>query len=273
MSNLIWQDDGVINITESQSESEPTASQNQDCSVDEAQDRQQWLKGLAEEYIKLESAMPVLNFLPDTDCPVWVKTLEREIGSAIFPTAKLKEGTDLTPRRFAAIIGHQCAVTVWLLEWFNGLMKKPESIDDSKLTLTPEEIEKGAAALKKLLGEWIPALWQLAKTALSSCVDQSFEDMNQFLQGFSTAFAQKPTGQGCGSFGNSAFEIYHFMLMHWRVVDGLESVRHLHDFLVKVFGPHRVGELKRTEKICQRIGLSFRTPGRPSKTKIQTPAA
>ena len=35
--------------------------------------------------------------------------------------------------------------------------------------------------------------------------------------------------------------------------------------LVKVFGPYRTGDLKRTEKICQRIGLRYRKAGRPKK--------
>jgi hypothetical protein len=35
--------------------------------------------------------------------------------------------------------------------------------------------------------------------------------------------------------------------------------------LVKVFGTYRAGDLKRTEKICQRIELHYRKPGRPKK--------
>ena len=35
----------------------------------------------------------------------------------------------------------------------------------------------------------------------------------------------------------------------------------------KSMGEHRTGDLKRIEKICQRIGLHFRKPGRPKMAK------
>jgi hypothetical protein len=65
------------------------------------------LTRLAEEYIKLESSMPKIDFMPDENCPKWVENIEREVGATMFPVAKLKEEFKLTPRRFAAIIGHQ----------------------------------------------------------------------------------------------------------------------------------------------------------------------
>jgi hypothetical protein len=239
--------------------------------VDAVRRRKQWLRRLAEEYIKLESSMPVENFLPDKGCPGWVEKVEREVGATLFPVAKLKEEPNLTPRRLGAIIGHQCAMGVWLTEWLQKELEKPQVLDNTKLT--PEQRKEGEAFFLKLAEEWYPALRRLAKRALSSCVDQSYDDMQEFLLAYSTAFARKPVGYSWGRFGSSAFEIYNFMLLYWRIVDRLESVRHLHEVLVKVFGPYRTGELKRTEKICQRIGLSFRKPGRPSKQTIQTPAA
>jgi hypothetical protein len=64
---------------------------------------------------------------------------------------------------------------------------------------------------------------------------------------------------------NPTFEIYVFMLIFWQAIDRLDSVRQLHELLVKVFGATRIGDQKRIEKICQRIGLSFRKVGRPKK--------
>ena len=187
----------------------------------------------------------------------------------MFPVAKLKEELKLTPRRLAAIIGHQCAIGVWLMEWLEKEVQKPHEVDTSKLT--PEQLKKGEEFLTKLTDDWHPALRRLAKTALCSCVDQPYGDMKEFLLAFSAAYAQKPIGPGLGSFGSSAIEIYNFMLFYWRIIDRLNSVHHLHEVLVKVFGPYRTGDLKRTEKICQRIGLHYRKPGRPKKIEtIQT---
>lgn len=240
--------------------------------IDFVKNRQEWLRWLADEYIKLEASMPMKeNFLPDEGCPKWVENIEREMGATMFPVAKLKEELKLTTRRIAAIIGHQCAIGVWLMEWLETELKKPQQVDASKLT--PEQIKKGEDILSKITNEWYPALRELAKKALCSCVDQPYDDMKEFLLAFSAAFAQKPIGPGLGSFGSSAIEIYNFMLFYWRIVDRLNSVHHLHEVLVKVFGPYRTGDLKRTEKICQRIGLHYRKPGRPKKIEtIQTTA-
>jgi hypothetical protein len=70
--------------------------------------QKQWLRRLADEYIKLESKLPAsTNFLPEEEnCPKWVANLEREVGATMFPVAKLKEELKLTPRRLGAILGH-----------------------------------------------------------------------------------------------------------------------------------------------------------------------
>jgi hypothetical protein len=113
---------------------------------------------------------------------------------------------------------------------------------------------------------------RLAKIALCSSVDQSYEDMTDFLLAFSKAFACKPKTGAVGDIGNPTFQIFVFMLIRWRFVAGLKSVRELHDVLVRFFGSPCIGELKRIEKICQRIGLHYRKPGRPKTTAIiQTP--
>ena len=94
--------------------------------------------------------------------------------------------------------------------------------------------------------------------------------MTDFLLGFSDAFSRKPRTFKLGNTGNTTAEIYVFMLSFWQAIENLDSVRQLHEVLVKVFGASRIGEQKRIEKICQRMGLIFRKRGRPKK--IQTPA-
>jgi hypothetical protein len=233
--------------------------------IDPLKRQQTWLRRLADEFIKLESAMPMANLLPDEGCPKWVENIERQVGVTMYPAAKLKEELKLTPRRLGAIIGHQCAIAVWMMEWLAGELENPQTVDAAKVT--PEQLQKGEDFLIKMTEQWYPALRRLAKRALCSCVDQPYDDMKEFLLGYAGAFAQKPSGLGASSFGNTAFEIYNFMLVYWRIIDRLNSVHHLHEVLVKVFGPYRTGDLKRTEKICQRIDLHYRKSGRPKKTK------
>jgi len=163
------------------------------------------------------------------------------------------------------IIGHQCALGAWMMEWFAAQMENVQEMEN--VAATPAQLEAGAKIARGIIEDWHGALRRLAKRALCLCVDQSYDDMKDFLSAYAEAFAKKPGGLGLGSVGHSAFEIHVVMLTHWRVVAQLGSIHALHGWLVRLFGGHRVGELKRIEKICQRIGLHYRKPGRPKRSR------
>ena len=232
--------------------------------------QQDWLNRLKSDFIKLQETMPVKSFLPDMDCPKWVENLEREVGAALFPVAKLKEELKLTPKRLGAIIGHECSTAVWMMDAIAKAVSKFEEeaeLKPPKSDMTAEQIEESQKFADGLLITWYSALRRFAKKALCSSVDQNYEDMKEFLLAYSEAFSRKLTGTGAGSIGHSAFEIQLCMLHNWRIVEQLNSVRHLHETLVKAFGTYRVGDLKRIEKICQRIGLRYKAPGRPKRSR------
>jgi hypothetical protein len=239
--------------------------------------RTKWLKGLAAELDKIEPLMP-FKFLPEgIEYPKWVQNVEREFSLVVLPSARLKDPDfKITPKRMGAVLGHVCEMAVWMMEWMNHQIENPDQKDGTPLPtnslakLTEEEWGKGLATLNSL-ADWYRALRRQAKRALCSSVDQTYEDMTDFLLGYSDAFSRKPRTFQVGNMGNPTFEIYVFMLIFWKAIDRLDSVRQLHELLVKMFGANRIGDQKRIEKICQRIGLRFRKVGRPKK-KIQTPA-
>jgi hypothetical protein len=123
-------------------------------------------------------------------------------------------------------------------------------------------MEKVAAKLR--LDKWFLATYRLAQRALRSSFDQSYAVMYEFLAGFSNGIARKPGTLNFAETGNTTFEIYVFFMSYWRIVERFKSVHELHQVLVKILG-RRAGDLKRIEKICQRIGLHYRKPGRPKK--------
>lgn len=54
------------------------------------------------------------------------------------------------------------------------------------------------------------------------------------------------------------------LVAQWRAIAQLNSVAQLHSVLSQAVAPFGiVVERKRIEKLCQRIGLRFRKPGRP----------
>jgi len=203
----------------------------------ESKRRDKWLNRLTDEFFKLEGLFPWKNFLPKENPPEWVHRVEEEYALATYSAVRLKSAKKLTPMLVGAILGHQCAYAVWMIESLNAMIKDT--------TEHPEKYK--VVELKK---------------------DEEEEVVNMFLATYSRAFGKKPKlGAGMGDFGSSSFGIYHFMLYHWRVVERLDSVRALHDLLRRSMGESRVGDLKRIEKICQRVGLHYRKSGRPKSSK------
>ena len=231
--------------------------------------RDKWLKRLAQEFLMLEGLYPWKDFLPKENSPEWVCRVEEKYLVEMHRGADLKGATKLTPMRLGGFLGYQCAYAVWMVDVLNAAIedgvKKPEKYKD--VVLKKEEYETGLSKLRRW-NEWYEALRRLAGRALKSCVYQSYEDMSVFLEAYSRGFSRKPKiGAGLGDFGSSNFGIYHFMLWNWRGIERLDSVRALHDLLRRSMGEYRVGDLKRIEKTCQRVGLHFRKPGRPKASK------
>ena len=74
-----------------------------------------------------------------------IANVEREFASVTFPIAKLKTSKVLTPRLIGAILGHQCAYAVWLMEWLETQLAKTDSSE--KITLAEAEIVKAETFL------------------------------------------------------------------------------------------------------------------------------
>jgi hypothetical protein len=236
--------------------------------IDPIKHRQDWLKRLANEVDKIEPLMPIKLLPEGVEYPQWVLNVEREFSLAMLPSAKLKEPDfKITPKRMGAVLGHMCETAVWMMEW---LVYQDENTDEVSGTLsrteppTEAQYKEGMEVVAGLV-VWYGGMRRLAKLALCSCVDQSYEDMTDFLLGYADGFSRKPKTFRVGNLGNSTFEIHVFMLLYWRAVQGMDSVRQLYETLVNILGASRTGEQKRIEKICQRIGLHYRKPGRPKK--------
>ena len=229
---------------------------------DPIEQRTAWLRGLTAQYAKLEPVLPLKLYAPDESTPEWVQNVEREVADAMLPVARLKDESNLSPKRMGALIGHGFAYVTWMMEYLKAETKRLMDPKTKIPELTPEQTRIAENFIKLTT-----ALHRLAKRGLRSALEQPFDDANEFLLGFSQAFSRKPRTNNASDIGTSATQIYFYMFICWRVVESMQSVHQLHHWLVKSFGPYRIGDLKRVEKVCQRIGLRYRKPGRPKKSR------
>jgi hypothetical protein len=236
--------------------------------------RDRWVKRLLKEFLQIQGWFPFKALAPEDDCPKWVTRVHEEYAKATVRGSDLLVGTHFTPKRLGAMLGHQCAYAVWMVEAFERLFTETsDEALDVPGQLSEGQVKTVGEALKKF-ELWYSAMRRFAGRALKSAVYQSYDDMSAFLLAFGDSFGRKPRSTaGIGDFGSTTFAIYHLMLLNWRVVDRLASVRELHDWLRRHLGEYRTGDLKRVEKLCQRVDLHYRKAGRPKKLKdIQTSA-
>jgi hypothetical protein len=212
---------------------------------------------------------------PDRE-PEWVQNVLKQIMQQVMPAMSLKPH-DMTPRRLGRLIGQQQA---------NWAAAEKAIVP----YLTPENLAKGEALieqLEKMASN--PVVWSLlqafefAGDALVSfgSLDEKYEKI--MLKALVTAWRQpdqlerlaffqgiaegllKP---GIPSRFTDATPIYHRLLVHRELVKGLKSVRELRDFLLRYgLSQQQLGDPKRLEKLCERIGLSFGGRGRPKRTR------
>jgi hypothetical protein len=232
--------------------------------------REKWLKRLRMDLEKTEGLMPKAFWETGGETPKWVQNVERELCLPLFLAAKLRDPNFvITPKRMGAMIGHTCEKAVCLLEGFNDFPEEPAEIEPQTLTneekKQAEEIAEAVVKFAKAVDDWYQSMRRLAKLALCSCVDQTYEDMRDFLLGYADGFSRKPKKLKVGDFGSTASEIYLLMVSCWQLIEQMESVREFHEWLILHLGACKVRDQKRIEKICTRMGLHFRKPGRPKK--------
>ena len=94
--------------------------------------------------------------------------------------------------------------------------------------------------------------------AFTRATDADFSECVQFFEGFADGLKKPPE-----TTERTNTKLLFLLLISWRNVEKQPSVRSLHALLCKLMGKQVVGDLKRFEKVCQRLGLKLRARGRP----------
>jgi hypothetical protein len=214
-----------------------------------------WRRQVAQWLEASESKLPEPNFIQG-ELPEWVHRLSREFMKTLFPEAKFKVGPEWSARELGGMIGHKVAYFHSLADLpsnpANGAFRKLDRKTRARAIKQIKQFAKcQAVAVQRSLG-------------LASC--QSYPDATEFFTAFAKALNKKPADADASNFHRTTTRVYWLMLVGWRSVERLRSVRDLQQALCRYLEPHVVGDVKRIEKICQRLGLHLGPRGRPQNS-------
>jgi hypothetical protein len=214
------------------------------------------LRQIAEWNEACEAKFPEPDFITG-ELPEWVQRLSREVVRTLFPEAKFEVSPEWTARELGAVIGHQLAFCHAL----SDLPKLPVSRSFRKLD------KKVRVKTMKQIKRFAKCRTLAVERSLALASRQSYAEAAEFFTAFTRALNRKPSDAAASNFHRTNTKVYWMMLVGWRSVERLRSVRELQQGLCKYLEPHVVGDIKRIEKMCQRLGLHFGRRGRPRKDR------
>ncbi len=217
-----------------------------------------WVERIEAELERIEPADDELPVLTKSDSPEYLKNAERLIANAVAPSFKWKPGDTFTAARLGALLGHKIA---YVKPFAEGLRISRQF--KSKL---PLEIEEGIRKAEREMLDYYPIVLRASRRCIAIALRQRLNDAKEFLAGLSKAL-EKGSLDSHGSLigATTATEFYWVLLLIGpRLRYEVASLAHMHQLCRRWFG-QRAGDLKTTEKRCQRVGLTFGKPGRPKK--------
>lgn len=207
-----------------------------------------WLEQIDAELEKLEEGF---EWPVSADSPEYLKNAERQIAKAAIPTAKLKPGTKLTPQLMGAFVGHKLAYVKPFAEGLTLKKKLPEK--------TPERLRKLLSDAERSVNEYYPRVLRTVQRCTALACRQPLRESAQFFTGMARALEKGSLDARGGLVGATTATDFYWILICIgpRLTNEVRSLAHMHQVCVRLFG-QRAGDLKTTEKRCERIGLSFR---------------
>ncbi|HEX3718582.1 MAG TPA: hypothetical protein VH595_11495 [Verrucomicrobiae bacterium] len=211
---------------------------------------------------------------PDKE-PAWVTNVLKQLVQQVMPAVAAKSH-EVTPRRLGRLLGQEQA------NW-TAIANAATGIDTAEIRAKGEammgqleahrENPAAASALQavEFVGNCLQSIGPLlelrtrisADALVSAWCQPDGRECLAFFQGIVEGLS-KP---GLPSRFTDATPIYQRLLFHRKEVGQLKSVRELREFLfARGLTGQSLGEPKRLEKLCQRIGLTFSEPGRPKRT-------
>jgi hypothetical protein len=209
-----------------------------------------WLDRIGAEIEKIEVPDEEDWILTQPDSPQYLKNAERQLAKSIAPSLKWKPGDTMTAMRVGALLGHKIA---YVKPFVEGL--RVSRLYNSK---TPREVIEGLEEVEKEVRNYHPVVMRTTRRCLAIVLQQPLRDVRDFLSGMTRALEKGSLDARGGLIGaTTATEFYWVLLLIGpRLQYEVRSLAHMHQVCRRLFG-QRAGDLKTTEKRCQRIGLAF----------------
>jgi hypothetical protein len=244
-----------------------------------------WCKRILDGLEEKDQSAKLARFTVLDDAPEWVWNVARELTRQGLPAVPIRDFSEATPGKVGLYLGQQFA--------------NRYAIDRLGLC-TPEAAKRGEAFVQVLqrnrsrpeiksllhalefLGLGLNHLQKSGWRRLDAAVQMAFKevlarpshaDALAFFKGFAKGLSRPAIERGRAASATTATPIYFRMFLRWREIEQLQSVAELRRFLITSGVSEQVlGDPKRLEKVCERMGLRLGKRGRPRKReKSDTP--
>jgi len=238
--------------------------------------QRRWIKSVIDKYEAIEKLQPQLFRATVDEWPEWVCKLWHVLFRISHPGLNMKCVKNWTTKDLGRFLGRQSALegVVWNEVPLSSRVTQEKeqwiALQAAKLNSNP----KLARAFKKYaqkMRKWRPLFKKFIDETLVSARKLPYSESSAFLEAFGKAVVIKPDDLASEDKVGVGERIAWVMFLYWQQIAKFSSVGELHRFLSLAAKPMGIViSLKRIEKLCWRIGLKFRKPGRPKKGKIQT---
>jgi hypothetical protein len=227
--------------------------------------QQQWVREVLRKFGDLQDFQPE-PFRGDPQWPEWVSNLFLTFLSISHPGAKVKNLKKWKAKDLGRFLGRHYAGE-FLIQ--GGVPLSLQVIHEGeRFAAWGENIIKDR---RPDLNIWKPKLTAFMQETLASACERPYIEASAFFEAFGKSIVMKPDDLLTERTMDVGDKISWSIFANWQQIEKLQSVGHLHRELEKALKPKGViVRYKRVEKLCQRIKLKFKEPGRPLGSKTQT---
>jgi len=228
-----------------------------------------WARTLLDELERFEESRP--QFMPaPSDLPEWVQNVLGECMKAIYPKQAFKPG-QVTPAALGLFLGRHYALAMIFAGELPLGPKAERELEElhhqlKKQPVTAEQQQR-ADLIAQSMESYGPDSRALVAHAFAKALEQPALEALAFIQAFAKASRMKPDALANEYTMTHSLRLYFVLFQIWRVIEAghFKSIAALHRTLRQKIPPHQAGNLKSFEKLCQKVGLKLRDPGRPGK--------